>query len=127
MKIAIYARVSTEDKGQDPLNQLLQHRRFAGKQGWTITQEYTEEVSGSKSDRAAFQQMWKDAGRRRFNLLLFWSLDRFTSEGTLRTLVYLQRLSAVGIDYRSYTEPFIDSLGPFRDAIIGLRKPINKL
>ena len=28
MKVAIYARVSTDDKGQDPLNQLLELREF---------------------------------------------------------------------------------------------------
>ena len=35
MKVALYARVSTDDKGQDPLNQLLQMRDFATRQGWT--------------------------------------------------------------------------------------------
>ncbi len=41
MKVAIYVRVSTDYKGQDPLNQLLQLRDFAAKQGWTVFCEYT--------------------------------------------------------------------------------------
>ena len=36
LRIGIYARVSTDDKGQDPLNQLLQLRAFAQQQGWGI-------------------------------------------------------------------------------------------
>jgi predicted site-specific integrase-resolvase len=31
LKVAIYARVSTDDKGQDPLNQLLELREFAAR------------------------------------------------------------------------------------------------
>ena len=120
MKVALHARVSTDDKGQDPLNQFLQLREFCKRQGWSIVQEYEDEISGGKSDRTAFQLMWKDAARHKFQVLLFWSLDRFTREGTLPTLLYLQRLSSLGIAYKSFAEPFIDSLGPFRDAIIGI-------
>ena len=31
--------------------------------------------------------------KHRFDLLLFWSLDRLTREGTYKTLSYLRRLS----------------------------------
>src|SRR5271157_5945884 len=39
MRIAIYARVITDAKGQDPLNQLLQLREFAARQGWTVVRD----------------------------------------------------------------------------------------
>jgi DNA invertase Pin-like site-specific DNA recombinase len=64
--------------------------------------------------------MMKAAGQRRFDVLLFWSLDRLTREGTWMTLCYLRQLSASGVKYKSLTEPFIDSLGPFSEAIIGI-------
>ena len=38
-----------------------------------------------------FKRLWVDIARRRFDLLLFWSLDRFTREGTFKTLFYLKR------------------------------------
>jgi DNA invertase Pin-like site-specific DNA recombinase len=120
MKVAIYARVSTDDKGQDPLNQLLQLREFALKQGWTIVAEYTDEISAKNGDRKGFKAMWKDAAAHRFECLLFWSLDRLTREGTLATLTYLRRLKDHGIAFKSYTEQYIDSLGVFSDAIIGI-------
>ena len=68
---------STKDKGQDVGNQLAQLRDFAGRQGWQVTQEYVDEVSGSTADRARFQQMFRDASQARFDILLFWSLDRY--------------------------------------------------
>lgn len=47
MKVAIYGRVSTKDKGQDVENQLLQLRRFVASQpGWSI---YHVRPSGSGS------------------------------------------------------------------------------
>jgi hypothetical protein len=54
VKVVIYARVSTRDKGQDPENQVHQLRAFAEQHG-TIYKVFTEEVSGSKSDRSEFK------------------------------------------------------------------------
>jgi DNA invertase Pin-like site-specific DNA recombinase len=36
MIVALYARVSTKDKGQDVQNQLFQLREFCQRQGWTV-------------------------------------------------------------------------------------------
>jgi DNA invertase Pin-like site-specific DNA recombinase len=120
MKVAIYARVSTDDKGQDPLNQLLELRGFANRQGWTVVREYTDEATAKNGERTGFQQMWADVAKHRFDLLLFWSLDRLTREGTYKTLTYLRRLSDAGVKFKSYTEQYIDSLGIFGEAIIGV-------
>ncbi|MGA2333938.1 MAG: recombinase family protein [Terriglobales bacterium] len=120
IKVALYARVSTSDTGQDPLNQLLQLRQFAAQQGWQIVGEYTDEQSAKNGDRPGFKTMWRDAERHKFNVLLFWSLDRLTREGTLATLKYLERLKNLRIGFKSYTEQYIDSLGTFSDAIIGV-------
>ena len=61
--------------------------------------------------------MMYDASIRKWDLLVFWSLDRFTREGTLATLKYLEQLEGYGIRWRSLTEPWIDSAGPFPDVI----------
>jgi DNA invertase Pin-like site-specific DNA recombinase len=90
MKAAIYARVSTKD--QDNENQLIQLRQFAVSQGWELTREYCDEVSGSTSQRPQFLRMFEDASRHKFEVLLFWSLDRLSREGVLETLQHLNRL-----------------------------------
>jgi DNA invertase Pin-like site-specific DNA recombinase len=94
--------------------------------GWQITAEYVDHESGGKSDREQFQQMFRAASQRKFDVLLFWSLDRLTREGTLPTLQYLTRLSESGIGWRSYTEMYLDSTGIFKDAVIGILAAIAK-
>ena len=126
MKIALYSRVSTKDRGQDTENQLAQLREFAGKQNWQIVAEYVDHASGSRSDREQFQQMFADASQRKFDLVLFWSLDRLSREGVLETLQHLQRLTAYGVGWRSYTEQFLDSVGPFRDAVLAILATLAK-
>jgi DNA invertase Pin-like site-specific DNA recombinase len=70
--------------------------------------------------------MFEAASRREFNAVLFWSLDRFTREGTLPTLQYLQRLDSYGVAYRSFTESWLDSLGPFKDVVLALLATLAK-
>ena len=126
MRAALYARVSTQHKGQETANQLLQLRECCHAQNWSVLQEYEDHESGGKSERTAFQQMLRDAAARRFDVLFFWSLDRLTREGTLATLKYLELLESYGVRWRSLTKPWIDSAGPFRDVIISLLASLAK-
>jgi DNA invertase Pin-like site-specific DNA recombinase len=120
MKIALYARVSTKDKGQDTENQLQQLRDFCQRQGWNIAHEYVDHLSGKNGDRPEFKKMFDAASRKEFDCLLFLSLDRLSREGVFKTLQYLQQLTAYGVNWRSYTEQYLDSTGFFRDAVIGI-------
>jgi DNA invertase Pin-like site-specific DNA recombinase len=119
MRVAIYARVSTKDKGQDTENQLYQLRAFAEQRG-TIYQVYTDQESGGKADRTEFKQLLLEAYQHKFDLVVFWRLDRFSREGALATLRYLKELKDHGVNYKSYTEPYLDSLGPFGDVIVSM-------
>ena len=124
MRVAIYARVSTDK--QDTENQLLQLREFVTRQGWTIVREYCDYESGSKADRAQFQQMFVDASKRKFDLLLFWALDRLSREGALKTLQHLDRLEGYGVGFRSFTEPYFDSCGIFKEAVVSILATLAK-
>ena len=126
MRVALYGRVSTKDKGQDTENQLTQLRQYAGAMGWQIVSEFVDHESGSKSDREQLQEMFKSASQRKFDVLLFWSLDRLSREGVLPTLQYLNRLTGYGIGWRSFTEQYLDSTGMFRDAVISILAVIAK-
>jgi DNA invertase Pin-like site-specific DNA recombinase len=70
--------------------------------------------------------MFADASRRKFDLVLFWSLDRLSREGVLETLQHLNRLTACGVGYKSFTEQYLDSCGIFKDAVIGILAVIAK-
>jgi DNA invertase Pin-like site-specific DNA recombinase len=119
MKIALLSRVSTSR--QDNENQLIQLREFAGMQGWEIVAEYVDTVTGSgKKARAQFDAMMVAASQRKFSLVLFWKLDRFSREGTRATLRYLQQLDDWGVGWRSFTEPFFDSCGMMKDVVLAI-------
>ncbi len=119
MRVAIYARVSTKDKGQDTENQLHQLREFAERHG-TIYKVFTDQESGGKADRTEFKVLLLEAYQKKFDLIVFWRLDRFSREGALATLRYLKELKDHGVNYKSFTEPYLDSLGPFGDVIVSM-------
>ncbi|MGA1998337.1 MAG: recombinase family protein [Bryobacteraceae bacterium] len=126
-RIAVYARVSTRDKGQDTENQLAQLRDFCKHQHWAIAREYVDHVSAKRADnRAQFQALFVAAARREFDLVLFWSLDRFSREGALATMQHLQRLNSHGVDWKSFTEQYLDSCGIFKDAVLSILATIAK-
>jgi DNA invertase Pin-like site-specific DNA recombinase len=97
MRAALYTRVSTKDKGQETANQARQLRDFCGAQGWTIVGEDEDHESGGRADRAQFQATLADASRRRFAVILFWALDRFSREGALQRLQHLNVLTSYGV------------------------------
>ncbi len=109
-RVAIYLRVSTDDQHAE--NQLLQLREFCGRwEGHELVGEYVDRESGTmgRRERRDFDRMFGDAARRRFDVLLFWALDRFSREGIRKTIAYLERLDQCGVAFKSYTEPFLDT------------------
>lgn len=126
MKAAIYARLSTRDKGQDNKNQLHELRAFAARKGFAVCKEYTDHDSGGKADRTQFKLLFLDAHQGRFDVVIFWALDRFSRKGVGETLNHLQKLSASGVQFLSFTEQYPDSTGIFKDAIIGILAVIAK-
>lgn len=88
--------------------------------------EYVDHLSGKNDKRPQFQAMLQAAARRKCDMVLFWSLDRFSREGTLATLKHLERLTAAGVGWKSYTEQYLDSLGPFSDAVLSILACIAK-
>jgi DNA invertase Pin-like site-specific DNA recombinase len=68
---------------------------------------YTDQESGGKADRTAFKHLLLEAYQKKFDLVVFWRLDRFSREGALATLRYLKELKDHGVNYKSYTEPYL--------------------
>ena len=74
-RAALYLRVSTD--GQTTANQRLALSEVAERRGWEITTTFEDAgVSGAKGrdKRPGFDAMLKDATRRRFEVLMFWSV-----------------------------------------------------
>jgi DNA invertase Pin-like site-specific DNA recombinase len=120
MKVAIYARVSTRDKGQDTENQLRELRQYAESSGWTVAHEYIDHASGKSDERDELQAMLSDADKRKFGALLVWALDRLTREGIEQTFKYIRTLKAAGVDFVSYTEPHFRTTGPAGELMLAI-------
>jgi DNA invertase Pin-like site-specific DNA recombinase len=104
MRTALYARVSTSDKGQDPEMQLRELREHCSRLGWTIAGEYVDiGVSGSKDSRPELNKLVADAHRRKLDAGLVWKLDRFGR--SLKHLVNsLAEFESLGIAFISLKE-----------------------
>lgn len=111
MRVAIYLRVSKKDGSQDTSNQLLQLEAYCAAAGWSVVGIYRDEESGRKGRgvREGFDTMFRDAGKRKFDLVLFWSLDRFSREGIAATLNYLRLLESQKVGFHSYQEEFLNT------------------
>ena len=134
MRVAIYARVSTTGEGprrhlQDPENQLLQLRQWCAAGGHAIVKEYVERKSGGRAreQRPQFAQLFEDAYQRRFDIVLCWTLDRFSREGMVPTIGHLQRLAAAGVGFHSYTEPLLSTDNELiRDIVLAVMASLAK-
>jgi DNA invertase Pin-like site-specific DNA recombinase len=126
IRAAYYLRVSTE--GQELENQRSEIRPFIERRGWELRCSFEDVVSGGKTekDRPGFAAMLKAAHQRKFDILVFWALDRLTREGTRATLNYLQRLESKGVDYVAFQEQWLDSTGPFKDVMISMFATLAK-
>jgi DNA invertase Pin-like site-specific DNA recombinase len=116
-RAAIYLRVSRDEQTTE--NQRIALAKVAGHRNWVIAQTYEDQgISGAKGreQRPAFDQMLKDAVRRRFDVLMVWSIDRL-GRSVLHVANALAELDAAGVALYS-DQQAIDSTTPMGRAMI---------
>jgi DNA invertase Pin-like site-specific DNA recombinase len=110
-RVALYARVSTNDKGQDPEVQLRELREYARQQGWTIGQEYVDRgISGAKEKRPELDCLMADAKLGKFDVVAVWKFDRF-ARSVIHLHKALEAFKRLGISFVSKTES-VDTTTP---------------
>ncbi len=109
-RVAIYARVSTFDKGQDPETQLLQLREYAQRRGFDVAGEYVDYATGTNEERANYQRLLDDVRKRKVDVVLVWRYDRF-ARSTQALINALNEFRDLGVDFISYQEN-IDTTTP---------------
>jgi DNA invertase Pin-like site-specific DNA recombinase len=106
-RVAIYARVSTDK--QDTDNQIRSLKKLVEALDLEITHEYVDIMSGGASNRPHFIEMMWAASKHEFDIILVWSLDRFSREGIVNTLSYLKKLKHYNVALKSLQEPWLDT------------------
>lgn len=98
MRVALYARVSTDDKGQNPETQLSKLRSVAQARNYEIIEEYVDFRSGKDDNRPELKRLLENAKAGKFQLVMVTKLDRMM-RSTQNMLSILQRLESWGIAF----------------------------
>ncbi len=104
MRAALYARVSTRDKDQDPELQLFKLREYARAHDWEISGEFVDHCSGSMLSRPALDQMLEAARKRQIDMILCLRIDRFARSLT-NLLNTWEQLEAWGVGFACSEQP----------------------
>src|SRR5215207_5951482 len=118
LRAGLYARVSTEDKGQDPETQLRPLREYAERRGFTIAGEFIDKASGTTEQRPQYQQLLETARKRELDVVLVWRYDRF-ARSTRALVNALGEFRARGVAFISYQEN-VDTTTPQGELVFGM-------
>ena len=104
--MALYARVSTSDKDQEPETQLMPMRDYCVTQGWEIYGEYLDHAPANDlAHRVEWRRLLDDSAKRRFTVALVFKLDRaFRSVKHLHDT--LEAWELLGVSFKSLREQF---------------------
>jgi DNA invertase Pin-like site-specific DNA recombinase len=100
---ALYARISTLDKGQDPMVQLAPMREHAARQGWVVVEYVDRGISGAKESRPELNRLMADAQAGGFQIVMVARFDRFARSAS-HLLRGLETFTEAGISFVSLTE-----------------------
>lgn len=120
MKVVIYARVSTDDKGQDPQVQLDKCKAYCTMREYEVIGEFIDEgVSGNtwfydRPQGKAMNSVIKRYENTQIGLgIVVFAIDRFSRQDPLKILPLIKELKEKNILVISITEPAFDMAGSF--------------
>jgi DNA invertase Pin-like site-specific DNA recombinase len=114
VKVALYARVSTE--GQDPEVQLVALRAHAVQRDWQVVEEFVDRgVSGAKERRRALDRLMKAAWAGHFQVVLVWRFDRF-ARSVKHLVAALETFRTLNVGFISLQEQ-LDTATPIGQAM----------
>ena len=112
---------STTDNQRPAIEALCRDR------GYDIVRWYNETVSGAAKRRPVFEQMLADARSRKFDVLVVWSVDRFSRGGAGSCFAALGQIDAAGVEFISVRENYLDTSGPFRDVLLAFAATVARM
>ncbi len=124
-RVALYARVSTNNGHQNPESQLLDLRKYAKDRGFQVYKEYVDTMSGAIEKRPALDAMMNDAKKKRFDVVAVFRFDR-AARSTKHLVEMLHTFRHLGISFISFQEN-IDTGSPLGEAMFTIISAISQL
>lgn len=125
MRIAIYARVSTNEQAQ--LNQVRVLEQYADKQGWEIGGTYADVGSAFQhADQKELRQLLDECQRKHYERILVYDVSRLTRKGPLELMLLLKRFADKGAPVHSYLDSAINVPNEFQPVLVAMYGMIAK-
>jgi len=111
-KVALYARVSTVDKNQDPENQLIPLRKRCEREGWNYV-EFIDKGSAFKENPKlpARSELLERSRNQEFDAIMVWAIDRWSREEPMKVAnqIFYEIKKGMGVEFISLNEPFLST------------------
>lgn len=120
-RVALYLRVSTDNRGQTVENQRRELMAAAERHGWQIVTEFKDEgISGAKGRdaRPAYDKLLKGVTRKDFDMVAAWSVDRL-GRSLQHLVAFLEEIRAAGVDLYLHQQG-LDTSTPAGRAMFGM-------
>ena len=111
LRVALYSRVSTRDRDQDPELQLVPLREYVAARGWVAIEYVDMAAAGDLAHRSAWARLGADVAQRKVDLVMVWKLDR-AFRSTLHALSTLRDFEHAGVGFCALTQPELDTTSP---------------
>lgn len=119
MKVAIYARVSTEEQTEQ--NQVLVLEQWAKDKGYEVIDVYRDVGSAWKadqSDQKELRRLFTDCSRGKFQLVLIYDLSRLTRRGPLEMMLTLKRFADNHVQVNSWMDTWLNVPSEWQDILV---------
>lgn len=127
MKVAAYLRVSTSDQTTD--NQLPAIKAWCDSRGHELAEVYQENESAWRvGHQRELARLLSDlrSGKRKYDYLVVWSLDRLTRQGIASILGLVNTFKAHGCQVISIQESWTEQSGPMAELLYSITAWVAK-
>jgi len=117
MKVAIYARVSTDEQTVDNQSSVL--KKWADDRGWEVGEVYYDTGSAFQhTDQKELKRLLADCDKGKYKQVLVYDLSRLTRKGPLELMLLLKQFVDKGAPVFSYLDSAINVPGEFQPVLV---------
>ena len=117
MKVALYARVSTDEQTIENQSNIL--NKWAEDRGWEVGEIYIDVGSAFQhTDQRNLKRLLADCDKGKYKQVLVYDLSRLTRKGPLELMLLLKQFADYGAPVHSYLDTAINVPGEFQPVLV---------